>query len=304
MLVEKKNISNNFLESIISFNKKPIFGKSQFEIITAGIEVFNHVPGICCAALFLLEEKDFNFSYKTSTAPLKEKEIEGIFSELINEGGITQVLNTGEITKWQLACEDYEYSQQLIIPLIRQSGIIGLILLLLEKQISEQLILDLCGVHSNYFASLLNNFDLAEEVENLNEITEQKIAFKTKDVVQSTRELKAILDSVQAGIIIVDKKTDQITDLNLAAAKLLGNSKEQIIGTPRINHFFFTEKRTSPNEILTDQEGLLKKSNGKLIPIIKTVADITLGIHEYSIESFMDISERKYMEEALQVAHY
>jgi PAS domain S-box-containing protein len=108
---------------------------------------------------------------------------------------------------------------------------------------------------------------------------------------------------VQAGIIIVDKNNLQIADANLAAVQLAGVSKEDIIGTE--SELLFTSKQGAPKPVktATNLEELLIRRDGTLIPVIKTIAGINLGGEEFIIETFLDISDRKRMEVALQDAH-
>ncbi len=294
---------DKLLKNITAFNNSPIIGKASAEIIKKGLEVFKDLPGFASAAYFYLEPEDFDFSFGYSSG-ISEKESDKIFRNLVDDGGITQVINSGEIVNLESEIEKGERTNHLVIPLIAASGIISLILLQLENPLTDTLTIDLCRMHANYLAVLLENKDLKLEADSLKEITEQQVALKTKDIAQSTRELKIILDSVQAGIIIADKKKDLIIDLNMAASRLIGAGKEQIVGTPRKNYFFFIEKKSIPNKKYLDQEGLLKTYDGNLIPIIRTIKDIDAENMKYTIESFMDISERKRMEDALSEARF
>ena len=293
----------SLLKNIIEFNNKPAAGLSSSEIIKKGLNVYKSLPGFINAAYYYLEQEDFDFSFEYSTF-LKEKETNEAFRELEKAEGITRILSTGNITHLELQKDNGEQSNHLIIPLIAPSGMLGLVLLLLENPIADKNIMDLCKMHSNYLAVFLENSQLRLESENLKEFTEQKIALKTKDIARSTRELKIILDSVQAGIIITDKFNGQVVDLNMAASRLIGTGKEKIIGTLRKNHFFFTEQSPQNNYSYLNQEGLLKTNDGILIPIIRTIKDIDLESMKYTIESFMDISDRKQMEDALHEARF
>ena len=294
---------DKLLKNITAFNNSPIIGKSSTEIIKKGLEVFKDLPGFINAAYFYLEPEDFDFSIGYSSG-ISDNEINKIFRKLVDAGGITKVLSSGEITNLESENEKAERTNHLVIPLIATSGIISLVLLQLEKPLTDTLSLNLCRIHANYLAVLLENKDLELEAETLKETTEQQVALKTKDIAQSTRELKIILDSVQAGIIIADKKNDLIIDLNMAASILIGAGKEQIVGTPRKNYFFFIEKKSIPDKKYLDQEGLLKTHNGNLIPIIRTIKELDVENMKYTIESFMDISERKRMEDALSEARF
>jgi PAS domain S-box-containing protein len=147
------------------------------------------------------------------------------------------------------------------------------------------------------------NNDLYSELENL-KMTDNKIIHYSKDIVQSTKELKKILDSIQVGILIIDKTSNKIIDANKAASKLFGLGKYELIGTPVDEHFVSADNNKKHFTDNNSEELLLKKSDGTLIPIIKTDAFFDASNEQYIIESFIDISERKKMEEALKLAHH
>ncbi len=292
------------LNEIIKFANLPKFGKTEEDIIHLGLDVYSSILGFKTASLYYLGEEGLEFQLKLTIPDKSETESNKIFQCLVENGGIPSALNSGEITKWQLNQENTETTNFLIIPLVTQIGILGIIVISLCSEMNEEKLLDFCRTHSSYYASVIFNYNLMHTVNRLKEISEQKIALKTKDIVQSTRELKKILDSVQVGIVIYEKATFQITDLNLAGAKLIGKSKEELIGSLRQDHFLFTKNKSLLGEFLSQQEGLLKRNNGSLIPVLTTIDNILIGDQDYLIESFVDISERKRMEEALQAAHY
>ena len=86
--------------------------------------------------------------------------------------------------------------------------------------------------------------------------------------------LETILSSIQAGVIIIDVERHEIVDVNEAAAKLIGASKERIIG--RICHKYVcpADKGKCPitdlKQVIDNSERTLIDINGKTIPI-KTV---------------------------------
>ena len=295
----------SFISAVARFNPLTLKDKPSFEIYNYGLDVFRKIPGCRTVSLFLLSETDFNFVYKTSVGNVITSEIKNIFEEFVQSGSIAQVLNTGEYTQKELNIYPSITENYLIIPLSVQSGIIGLAILNIKSCISDQdALMNVCKIFSNYFAQTLNSIDLKKEIEYLKEITEQKIAYKTNDIAKSTRELKAILDTVQVGIIIVDKTSNQIVDANLVAIETIGISREKLIGINEEAHFIFTDRKVFSSSEKTNGEVLLKKNNGSLIPIILTVSNISLDGEEFRIESFIDITERKKMEDELQKAHY
>jgi PAS domain S-box-containing protein len=119
----------------------------------------------------------------------------------------------------------------------------------------------------------------------------------------SEEYLKSIMDSVHAGIMVIDAETCQITDINLFAEKMIGISREQIIGQTCHQHVCPAEIGKCPvrdQELTVDQsEHLLINGRGQTIPILKTVTSFQKDGHKFFLESFVDITARKLAEEAL-----
>jgi len=113
--------------------------------------------------------------------------------------------------------------------------------------------------------------------------------------------LKTIMQSIQAGVLIIDAKTHIITDINPKALSIIGAKREDVVG--RICHTFVCPAEvnkcpiTDLNQPVDNAERILIDINGEKIPIIKSVNSITLGSRHMLIESFVDIRERKKMEE-------
>lgn len=301
-----KNIEGrSFLNAVADFSPILLSDKSQFEAISLGLNIYRNIPGCKSATLFLLNREDFDFYYKTSTIGAEEFEIKKVFAELVTNGEVANALNNGVLYELGSNNSGKKRESFILIPLIVRTGIIGLCLLIIEDSITlPENIATSCSIFSNYFAQLISSYDLVKEIDSLKESTEQKIALRTNDYVQSTREIKAILDAVQVGIIITEKSTNKIADVNSTASEMLGLSKDKLIGTSKLSYFLLNNLNTSPDKFVASCEGLLKKSNSCLVPVILTTAVITLGNEVYNIDSFIDISERKKMEDALHKAHY
>jgi len=229
--------------------------------------------------------------------------IQNLYDELRINGEIAKSIADEEIFESDRHLFNSQSCFILILPLIVQTRKAGMIILVLDKKDSDYAKLkDLCKIHSNYLALLLMNNDLYSELENL-KMTDDKFIHYSKDIVQSTKELKKILDSIQVGILIIDKTSNEIIDANKAASKLFGLGKYELIGTHVTEHFVSADNYKNNFTNKNPEELLLKKSDGTLIPIIKTDAFFDASNEQYIIESFIDISERKKMEEALQLAH-
>ncbi len=124
-----------------------------------------------------------------------------------------------------------------------------------------------------------------------------------QEIKQREAQQKAIFESVQTGIALIDPTTHKIVDVNTTAAHLFGASKEAIIGS--VCHRFICPADvgrcpiTDLGQTVDNAERVLLTADGKSCPILKSVSKITLGGHAYLLESFIDISDRKQIERAL-----
>jgi PAS domain S-box-containing protein len=115
---------------------------------------------------------------------------------------------------------------------------------------------------------------------------------------------KAIWESVQTGILITDSENHVIVDVNPAALRMIGASREEIIGSVCRQFIRPAEVGQCPVSNSGDpadrSECLLLTSGGGKRQIIKTAANVTLGGRTHLLESFVDITGRKQAEESLR----
>jgi len=116
--------------------------------------------------------------------------------------------------------------------------------------------------------------------------------------------LRTIFNSVQIGLLVIDPETHLIFDVNPKAAELIGLERSKIIGTV-CNQFICPAEAgkcpiTDLGQNIDNSERILLKADGSRLPILKTVIHITIEGHDYLLESFLDISERKIIESELQ----
>jgi PAS domain S-box-containing protein len=137
---------------------------------------------------------------------------------------------------------------------------------------------------------------------SLIDITEMKNLERA--LTDSKKYLEEIFTSVQAGILIIDAMTHRIIDLNPTAAAIIGAPKDQVVG--KICHKFICPTQyggcpiTDLGQEVDNQERLLFRTDGSMIPIIKHVVRITLDNQDCLLETFIDNSERKKMEVKLK----
>ena len=122
----------------------------------------------------------------------------------------------------------------------------------------------------------------------------------------SEARTRNILDSIQAGVLIIDRATHSIVDANPAALRMLGTTREKVVGHECHKFVCPAERGACPisdlGQTVDNSERVLISAAGDTIPILKTVAEITLDGKPHLLESFVDITERKRIEQALRDA--
>jgi len=116
--------------------------------------------------------------------------------------------------------------------------------------------------------------------------------------------LKTVFNSVQIGLLIIDPETHLIFDVNPKVAELIGLERSKIIGSV-CNLFICPAEAgkcpiTDLGQNIDNSERILLKADGSRLPILKTVIHITIEGHDYLLESFLDINDRKIIEGELQ----
>ena len=135
-------------------------------------------------------------------------------------------------------------------------------------------------------------------IANVRDVTKEKIV--ENDLKQSGERLKNIIDTVQAGILLIDEKTHNILEVNNLAAEMIGLPKEKIIG--RLCHSFIcpAEKGKCPisdlKKTVDKSEKVLIDKDKNKIKVLKTVKPIKLGSKKVLLESFVDITDIKRAE--------
>ncbi|HOW73579.1 MAG TPA: ATP-binding protein [Phycisphaerae bacterium] len=136
------------------------------------------------------------------------------------------------------------------------------------------------------------------------DITEQKRA--EQDLSEKEHFQAVLLENLSAGVMILDARTHLIESVNPAAAALIGISAQEIIG--RTCHQFICPReegacQISDQEEATTSDSTLLRADGIELPILKSVRRITFGGKQKLIEMFIDIGERKQMEQELRNAN-
>jgi PAS domain S-box-containing protein len=102
----------------------------------------------------------------------------------------------------------------------------------------------------------------------------------------------------------VDARNYRIVEVNPAAAKIINLSPQKITGRACFDFLCNQEERCCPvwdkNKLVSNEETKITDGQGKKVTVLKTVIPIKLHGEDYLLESFVDISELKKTQEALQ----
>lgn len=110
---------------------------------------------------------------------------------------------------------------------------------------------------------------------------------------EKLRSNDLILDSLITGVVVIDAENHIIVDVNEAAAKMVGSSKKDIIGNlchkficpAEINHCPLSH----PGQVLNKSERIIIDSEGRSIPIFKSVKKVEVDNKLYFIENLIKI---------------
>ncbi|MBF0647068.1 EAL domain-containing protein [Desulfuromonas acetoxidans] len=134
------------------------------------------------------------------------------------------------------------------------------------------------------------------------DITERK---RTEEsLVEAETRLTEILNTMMAGILIIDPQTHRIVDVNHMASQMIGDPPDKIIGA--ICHRYICPSSsgqcplTDLNQVIDNSDRVLINNRGEEIPILKTATIIELNGKAFILESFIDIQARKLAEQALR----
>lgn len=142
--------------------------------------------------------------------------------------------------------------------------------------------------------------DLAESANSMidsRNLTEQELQ-------ESKKWTESIFSSIQSGILVIDSETRTIVDINPEALRMIGFDRETILGSPCREYVCSSDQASCPildlGKEMVNEERTLLTADGSEIPVIKTVNRVSLQGKNYLIESFIDLTEKKGLEEQLR----
>jgi PAS domain S-box-containing protein len=120
---------------------------------------------------------------------------------------------------------------------------------------------------------------------------------------ESEERLRKLLYSLPSGVMVIDAETHVVVQVNPAALLMMDATEQDILGKPCFGLVCPSEERQCPITDLGQKfdsiERLLIRKDHSAIPVLKSVARITLGKRPVLVESFIDLSEQKKVEREL-----
>ena len=116
---------------------------------------------------------------------------------------------------------------------------------------------------------------------------------------------RSILHAMPIGVALVDTATHAIIDINPAALRMLGLSRAEVIGSSCFACICRKDPDHCPvaKNLQEHEEITLQRKDGSSLTILKTVSDFPFSGRSCRLESMVDISSQKELEQSLQSAN-
>jgi PAS domain S-box-containing protein len=132
------------------------------------------------------------------------------------------------------------------------------------------------------------------------DITKQKVY--ENSLLETEKQLSAVFNTIDAGILLIDKERNTIAFANNYIAHLLNRKHEDIIsqGADILRFTSDKSKNHSRNTFLHNIEDQIITASSELIAVMRSSSEIQLGDKFYLLHSIVDISSQKRQEEQIK----
>jgi diguanylate cyclase (GGDEF)-like protein/PAS domain S-box-containing protein len=122
-----------------------------------------------------------------------------------------------------------------------------------------------------------------------------------QELKEREERLRVMVESVQTGMLLIDRKSHTVVKANPAAAALVGLSEREVTGRLCSDFVQCANQGNCPfDRGEAPAEAMLKTASGRLMPVRRTVAPVTTDGREQLLESVVDMTEHKRLEEELR----
>ncbi|HOK15284.1 MAG TPA: PAS domain-containing protein, partial [Candidatus Kapabacteria bacterium] len=220
-----QSIYYDAIQEFIVVNKK--FNRLP-DIIRNGLNVFIKFPNSVSTAIYLLKNNSFEFELNSYFPESEKNNLEKIFNSCVHNGIVGSALANGSIS---FGSSGFDELVTIAVPLVASFGVLGIALINTNDDTLIKTELNIATtLFSRVLSASLENVLLQHNLKATKSSLEQMVAAKTMDLAQSRRELNAIFDAVQTGIIVHDWDTFEITKINPVAEGLINLDGREILG--------------------------------------------------------------------------
>jgi len=118
---------------------------------------------------------------------------------------------------------------------------------------------------------------------------------------ESESRLKTIINAMPAGIYLVEVESQTIVDANYAATNMSGYSYEELVGSHCCGKLCPRKEGECPliksGGSVRNNENIFTRKDGTEFSVMKTAVRIRMNGKDYFLETFIDISEQKRLEQ-------
>ncbi len=285
------------LDILNSITTKIQSKKKKFDMntIIESISVFKSVSNFESLALFHMDKESFMYLPK-HVDNISIEDANDYFDYLSELGIVGQAINYDKILIFpELADENYP-NNFAVVPISTSLGTDYIVVIKLNEHWKnfKESNLKIIEIQTQL---LINAIELSIANEDSKKLKQELEDFKhgqVRDTYESREDINAILNAIQAGVIISNRFTGEILRTNPMADKLIGTSQKDLAGK------YISEFLKQENSIANRHyESKLNNTQGEEIEIIRknTIANIA-GV-DYLVESFVDITEQKEAQKIL-----
>ncbi|OGF04397.1 MAG: hypothetical protein A2509_12105 [Candidatus Edwardsbacteria bacterium RIFOXYD12_FULL_50_11] len=158
-----------------------------------------------------------------------------------------------------------------------------------SKHLDKWLLVSVYSPEQGFFVTLVEDITERKKIEGINRENQER--------------MEVIFEAVQAGVVVIDRETHVIVYANKQATQMIGAPVSDILDR-KCNKFICPASDgacpiTDLHQTVDNSEKCVINVKGEMIPILKTVTPTIMGGREVLVESFVDITERKRQEQAL-----
>ncbi len=256
-------------------------------------------------AFYLISETNYDAVIEYCSPDDFLKIIEREVDELISDQNFALALQSEKPTFFTSKDREFEL---LLFPLATTSRTRGMFVGVLDGKRHDvsDITLALLGIVVYAGAYALESWELYKHFREFNKELEAKVEKRTRELKESKILLQNILDTMLAGVVLVEAKTHKIVEANPEALHILGRLREEVIGKDYAS--FFNAKSQGKAFVkgedlsLSQSELTIHRGDGEGVSVLMVTNTFKMGGEKFITESFIDITERYAAEKALRDA--